>query len=420
LSKRGTKKRRSRPPVPVQVPDNRPVFQPAQTPALIAALLCAALTAAWWAVHVKYTFGGKWNALYCVGGTLPMPPEIEAENLVRFTGTIGYDGQWYHLMAHDPLMKRNYQIYMDHPALRYPRILMPAAAWVLAAGNERYVDLTYGLICLGSVFLGVYWLASLAQLRGRSAWWGTAFLLLPAYFTSIDRLLTDAMFCALCLGLLYYHERGRPAAVWLILAAACLTRESGVLLLAAYGGYLFVQRRRREALWMTTPALPYLAWLAYSLPRITKPSYTPRYEYPLAGIVQLLPNPPTGREMPPFHFIPSWVVNCASLAAMLTAFALTFWLFARRRELSDWCAVPFAALGLYTASSPPTGPWSEAYAYGRIFSPVLALLIVKGFRWHLWPGLLLSGVITARILLFYWNGQVQAVWIGLTKSFRQM
>ena len=56
-----------------------------------------------------------------------MPPEIEAENLVRFTGTIGYDGQWYHLMAHDPLMKRNYQIYMDHPALRYPRILMPAS-----------------------------------------------------------------------------------------------------------------------------------------------------------------------------------------------------------------------------------------------------------------------------------------------------
>ena len=47
----------------------------------------------------------------------------------------GFDGQFYHYMAHDPLLTHGMAGAVDLPRLRYGRILVPALAYAVAFGR---------------------------------------------------------------------------------------------------------------------------------------------------------------------------------------------------------------------------------------------------------------------------------------------
>ena len=55
------------------------------------------------------------------------------KKLVTFFPSPGYDGQVYHLIAHDPWMRRGSAEAIVYPTFRYQRILVPALAWMLNA-----------------------------------------------------------------------------------------------------------------------------------------------------------------------------------------------------------------------------------------------------------------------------------------------
>src|SRR4051794_36684730 len=112
----------------------------ARLAAVAIGCLAAALVLSWQTLRVRYTYGGNWSALFCTGAQYPVPPELEHEHLYRFEDVLGFDGQIYHYIAHDLLPPWRLAAWVDDPGLRYRRILVPATAFLLAAGGSDRVD----------------------------------------------------------------------------------------------------------------------------------------------------------------------------------------------------------------------------------------------------------------------------------------
>src|SRR5271155_5481638 len=81
-------------------------------------------------VHENY--GGNWTALFCIRPGMPIPDFLKSEKLYIFANSEGYDGQVYHLIAHDPWMRKGSAEAIVDASFRYQRILVPALAWMLA------------------------------------------------------------------------------------------------------------------------------------------------------------------------------------------------------------------------------------------------------------------------------------------------
>src|SRR5580700_2994804 len=103
-----------------------------QSRCILTGLGCAALTLCWQFLTVHYNYSGNWTALFCSGSSMRQPPQLANERIYVFANSNGYDGQFYHYLAHDPLLTGGLAaVYIDAPRLRCRRILMPAIAYML-------------------------------------------------------------------------------------------------------------------------------------------------------------------------------------------------------------------------------------------------------------------------------------------------
>jgi hypothetical protein len=348
---------------------------------ILTGLACAAIVFLWQWFTVSANYAGKWNALFCTGAQLRQPPELAGEQFYLFRDSQGYDGQMYHYIAHDPFFQRGFAGYLDAPRMRYRRILVPLAAHALALGRDEWVDRAYGAVILFAVFCGGYWLGAYATMLGLSALWGLAFLLIPATLISMDRLTVDVALVALCVAFALYVTHASLAAVYVVLAAAALTRETGLVLIAAYVIWLLWDRKLSSAALFVTAAFPALLW--YSVVAFnTEPDPFPIWaHFPFQGIFE--------RVMTPYHYTFAGWINAAStlldyaaLAGIVVAIALAIQMAWRRErgpvEIGVYC---FALLAIFLISP---GAWTEVYAFGRTLSPLLLLLGLVGLSKRNW------------------------------------
>jgi hypothetical protein len=360
---------------------------------------------AWWAAAVHLAYGGRWNALYCTGSRIRMPEWLESrEHIYRMPGPVGYDGQWFHVLAHRPLELRESARYMDAPRLRCQRILLPLAAWLLAFGKFEWVDPAYFMLILVSLGAGVWWTARLAELRGASPLWGLCFLALPSSMSSIDRMLADGPLVAAAAGFFYLTETGRMRAAWAVAALAPFVRETGLLLpAAACLAGLWQRKWRPAAAWLSACA-PFLLWMhtLSDLPGGT--SYT--WKSVLASAIRIVAEPAD------YPFVP-WLrlalqgMDLASLAGFLAACVMGLRVVWRRRSeiagagSTAWITgALFAASALVTVHLEPRHAWDDFYSYGRVFSPVFLVLLLEGLeRNRPVPPLLAMAPVSARMAL---------------------
>ncbi len=208
--------------------------------AIACGALAAVLVLGWQFLTVRSNYGGHWTALFCTGARLPQPPGLACGAIYTFANSHGYDGQFYHYIAHDPFFQQGFSEYIDAPALRCRRLLVPCLAWLLAAGRPRRIDAAYVAVVAGFVFLGSWWLARYALLGSAHAAWGLAFLLVPATLVSMDRLTVDVALAALTVAFVFYSRPGPSWKLYPVLALAPLARETGLLLI---GGTVSGPRR---------------------------------------------------------------------------------------------------------------------------------------------------------------------------------
>jgi hypothetical protein len=374
---------------------------------LVLALAAAAAALGWQWLTVHANYGGNWSALYCTGALRGVPAPLAAEHIWQFPASNGYDGQMYHYVAHDPWMRDPLlAASIDSPRLRYARILVPGLAFLLAAGRSNWIDPAYRAVILLFIAAGVYWSAAYCQSIGHAPLWGLLFMLLPATLVSIDRMTVDVALAALAAGFAF-HVRAPSWRLPVILGAAALVRETGCLLLIAYGGYLLLGRCFKRAAWYALAAAPALAWYAYVYAR-TSPVYLEANLVPLSAILRAILDPlvyPHGTSFVWLARTADWL----ALGGMLMAFALVIARSTGRARDPLWIAAAcFAAVGLILQQPEQ---WLNVYDFGRIYSPVLLFLGLDSLQRGSWIAMAPWMLMLPRIGLQFGN-QMVGIWRG--------
>jgi hypothetical protein len=371
----------------------------------LTAFLAVLLVLVWTTARVHYANGGNWTALFCSGADFRVPPDLSAGTYC--VAGAGYDGQFYRLLAHDPFMRRDYVRYVDSPQLRFRRLLVPLAAWLAACAQGQWIDGAYLAVEMVFLALGVYWCARLLERRGRCPLWGLLFVVVPATLASFDRMLVDGPLTALFAGFLLYCEEERWTRVWALAMLAALTRETGLLMVAALVMDRCWRRDWRGAVRFAASGIPALAWYGYLAARLPRDAPVGILAAPGWGLLRRMiwlrpyPDPQVQLLLRVTDFL-------AVLGLALSIFLAVRWLSRRRLGPVALCVGLFAALALLLGAP---DHMRDAFGFGRPVSPLLLWVMLEAVSRKTWsalaPPLLVSLSVSftfARPLLTVANG----------------
>jgi hypothetical protein len=185
-------------------------------------------------------------------------------------GTVGYDGQFYYVLALAPEIDAHVQDVFEPFEYRAQRIAYPAFAWLLSAGGSESA-LPWALLVVNVVFALVAGAAAAGWLRGhgRSGWLALAVALTPGVLMTILRDLTDVVGLAAALGALWAWSQRRERLTAVALVVAVLARETMLILAAVLAFDAWRRGRRGErsinpALLVLPAVACFAAWAAYS------------------------------------------------------------------------------------------------------------------------------------------------------------
>ena len=356
---------------------------------LAAAVVALALAAQAFTVHRN--FGGDWTALFVTSADRELPARLDA---YRFHSTMGYDGQFYRILAHDPLLLRTSPALLDAPALRWRRILTPALAHIVAFGQPGLVDGAYLAVTLGFLGLGVFWTVCFCRAVGLPFWCGALFAALPAVVVSLERMTVDLSLAALAAGFVYLLHRPRGLGFWTVVALAPLARETGAVLPLACALDALLRREPRDFVKAVLSGLPALAWFGWV--------------HSQAGA-----DPVRFVEQWPLQALLSRTLDVSAIPAELSRQAVAGAL-DHLALLGVWAALVLAVQAVASESGPlrwaialfcvfPAllsypGVWSEAYAFARILTPLVLWLALVAVERRRWAGLLPFALMAPRIV----------------------
>ena len=342
----------------------------------ISAPLFAAL---WLAFLIGVRYSGHASGVFYTGRDATVPAAIDAHTF-RVPDKVGYDGQFYHMIAHDPWNQRGFVLQTDNPSLRWRRIGVPALAWTLAGGNDAWIDWTYIGVEFAFLVLGAWWAGRLAPLL----------LTIPAVLVSLDRMTVDLPLAVLAYGLLRFPD---SRYVFVMLCAAPLIRETGILLVAGWVVWRLLAGQWKQALAGALCGLPAIAWWLWVAAHVPPDGTAWLAKWPLAGVVSH-----TMSIAAPGRISAAFVTEMLALCGCWIALALPLWLITRQRGLAEITAVLF--LGFFSMFG-RQDIWDSAYATGRTLSPLLVMLGWIALRDRLWIAALPLALILPRIALQY-------------------
>ncbi|MBE7541993.1 MAG: hypothetical protein M9913_23125 [Bryobacteraceae bacterium] len=374
---------------------------------LTACIVTLATIAGLWTT-VQANYGGDWTGLFCIGGRYGVKMHA-LPKAYNFPGSTGYDGQFYRAVAHDPFLQTQNWVAIDRAELRYRRILVPLAAWLLAGGQSALIDGAYIAIVLSCLFLGVAGLSLWLARHGLPPAAGALFLFLPASLISLDRMLPDIALITIFVWLLFLWKDRLTFPVAVLLTLAPLVRDIGVLLTTAAALTLLFHHRRFTAAFLSVltilPAALWTVWLHF---QFAAPQGTPRemnsagtlphwvFLEPGYGIILRILNPLDYASLIPWVRTVTRIADIAGWLGILLAILIVL-RHARAFIHSLSGLVILLSLVLFVAAS-PRGFWADAYSYPRAYTPLLALLAWEGWkRRQFWWALPLLAV-SARIL----------------------
>ncbi len=213
----------------------------------------------------------------------------------------GYDGQFVYVIARDWYPER-VQAYLDRPAYRYQRILLPALARGLSGGKPQGILFAvWGLGLFVHLAATGQWASWLAR-RKQSPWWSLLYGLWPGLLLGLRVGLPEPLTYGLAfMGFLWSLE-GRWMRAGFAFLAAVFAKELAWAFLLAGVWALFQRRRPREALGVLLgigalwAAWQGWLWFVFGRPGLAVGGggATPVPVWPLGGLAQVvLSLPPT-------------------------------------------------------------------------------------------------------------------------------
>jgi hypothetical protein len=171
---------------------------------------------------------------------------------------------------------------------------------------------------------------------------------------------------------------------------AALTRETGLLLVAALVVDRLLRRDWRQAAWFASSGIPAIAWYGYLAARLPPDGPALMFGIPVWGILRRLlwlrpfPDPLVQLLMRITDFL-------AVLGLAISMILAVRWLLERRLAPATLCVGFFAALAVVLCSP---SHMIEAFGFGRPVSPLLLWVMVEAVSRKKWialaPPLLVS------------------------------
>lgn len=171
---------------------------------------------------------------------------------------VGYDGQFTYTIAVDPVQS---PAWLDVPAYRLQRILLPVLARLLALGSAALIPWTILAINIAALVGGVYVLERLLDASGANRWWALVVGLFPGLLMPVRLSLNEPLAYGLVLAAIWAERRGRLWWGAALLALSALAKETTLPFVLAYVIWLAVERRWRDALLFgVIGGLPFVVW----------------------------------------------------------------------------------------------------------------------------------------------------------------
>jgi hypothetical protein len=216
-------------------------------PAFIAPLLCL--------IYVLAVVNAYRDPLAIVTiGSEFAPPELAA----HIYTPEGYDGQFAYYIARYGLES---EPYLDIPAYRAQRILLPVLGRIFAFRQESLLVWSLLIVNLVALGAGTYLLEELLVARKANRWIALGFGLSLGMFGAARLTTTETLAYTLALSGILLMERNRWQWTAVVFALALLGKETTLFFPAAYGVYLLYQHKIPQAfMFGAIVLLPFILW----------------------------------------------------------------------------------------------------------------------------------------------------------------
>lgn len=219
-------------------------------PTFLVTILCLIYSVA---VIMRY---GDPLVLMTIGSNFA-PDELDA----RAYSEEGYDGEHIYYIARYGF---DAEPYIDRPAYRMQRILLPALGALTAFGNVEWIPISVLFWNLLIVATSIWFFTDLLQSLNVSAWYVVGYGLALSILGSVRLSLTEPMAYGLAIIGIWLMNKDHWMQAAVIFAAAALAKESSLIFPAAYGAYLLIHRREvlRSLIFGTITLIPFIIWQA--------------------------------------------------------------------------------------------------------------------------------------------------------------
>ena len=186
-------------------------------------------------------------------------------------GTLGYDGQFIYYIARD-LSPERVARYLDVPAYRYQRILLPLLARLLSLGHPGMIPWMLALLGVLSITGGAWAVGELFAGWGVSRWYALVYGLYAGFLLALIVDLPESLAYGLVAVAILLLERDHRLAGWIALGLAVFAKETTLLFLAGVWLVYLYQRRWSDLLGLTLlGVVPYALfqvwlWIVFGAP----------------------------------------------------------------------------------------------------------------------------------------------------------
>lgn len=348
---------------------------PAQRTAVVVALVGFVLSSL---IAIRVLSETGWDAtIFVAFGEEATPTRDYAEERlgeVYLRSAQGHDGKFFFVQSNDPWVlspEENAQV-LDRPKYRSQRMLYPVLAGGAGMFGPEAIVWAMIVVNLLSMGVGTWVTAQIAMEMGGSPWWGLAFALNLGFISEVNIGGAGVVAAAAAFGAVLMFMRDRvPVAIGLLVVSA-LSREAMLLAAAGTALWLWLEKRRKTAVFTAlVPGVAVLTWALYLRLRIGEGALTSEVQeigWPFVGFIEAFE---------------SWIGDPVDLAVGV-AMMILFILYARRvfmgRHLVGWAFVGFVLLGIIFTEQ----VWHSYFDITRAVAPIITsfvLLVFLGNRY---------------------------------------
>jgi hypothetical protein len=216
-------------------------------------------------------------------------PQIWTPGTLIHKGSVGYDGQFYYYIAHDPFIQGQSYDHIDFPAYRYQRIIYPLAVWLLAFGHPPLIPWMMVAVNLLGILLGTWFFILILKHFGRSPGYSLFYPACWGFLLCLLRSLPEPLAITFVVMAVYLYLKGKTTWQVISLSLAGLTQETTLLVSIGFLFYSLGRKEFRRSLYFLSPFMTYLLWQLYFYAHFQIFSFlggTQNFGLPFQGILE--------------------------------------------------------------------------------------------------------------------------------------